>query len=64
MSIDLSLPGFDEDELARLLDPGVQEGLTDPDAVPSRPTSRSGARATVTPGTSIRIRRPPSRRRT
>ncbi len=35
--IDWSLLGFDQDELARLLDPGVKERLTDPDAVPEPP---------------------------
>ena len=35
--IDWSLLGFDDDELARLLDPGVQQGLTDPDEVPEPP---------------------------
>jgi len=30
--IDWSLLGFDQDELAMLLDPGVKQGLTDPDA--------------------------------
>ena len=34
---DLSLLGFDEDELAKLLDGDVSEGLTDPDAVPEPP---------------------------
>lgn len=34
---DLGLLGFDKDELAKLLDPGVQEGLTDPDEVPEPP---------------------------
>ena len=34
MDFDLSLLGFDEDELAAYLDPGVQEGLTAPDDVP------------------------------
>jgi DNA modification methylase len=34
---DLGLLGFDQDELARLLDPGVQEGLTDPDDIPAPP---------------------------
>jgi len=29
--------GFSEDELAKMLDPGVQEGLTDPDEVPEPP---------------------------
>ena len=36
-SIDWSLLGFDADELASLLDPGVQQGLTDPDDVPEPP---------------------------
>jgi DNA modification methylase len=31
------LLGFDKDELAKLMDPGVQEGLTDPDDVPEPP---------------------------
>ncbi len=35
--IDWSLLGFDQDELAKLLDPGVQPGLTDPDEVPAPP---------------------------
>ena len=34
---DLGLLGFDPDDLAKLLDPGVQEGLTDPDDVPEPP---------------------------
>jgi hypothetical protein len=34
---DLSMLGFDEEELAKLLDGGVQAGLTDPDAVPEPP---------------------------
>jgi len=34
---DLSLLGFDEDELAHLLDGDVTEGLTDPDSVPEPP---------------------------
>ena len=33
----LDLLGFDAEELAKLLDPGVQEGLTDPDEVPETP---------------------------
>ncbi|MCA9185216.1 MAG: site-specific DNA-methyltransferase, partial [Planctomycetales bacterium] len=37
MDFDLGLLGFDQDELARLLDPGVQEGLTDPDEIPAPP---------------------------
>ncbi len=35
--IDWSLLGFDVDELAMLLDPGVKQGLTDPDDVPEPP---------------------------
>jgi DNA modification methylase len=35
--VDLNLTGFSGDELARLLDPGVRDGLTDPDAVPAPP---------------------------
>ena len=34
---DCELLGFDHDELAELLDPGVTEGLTDPDDVPEPP---------------------------
>lgn len=34
---DLGLLGFDPDELARLLDPTVKDGLTDPDQVPEPP---------------------------
>ncbi len=34
---DLSLLGFDEDELAKLLAPAGTEGLTNPDAVPEPP---------------------------
>lgn len=34
---DLSVLGFDEDELAKLLAPAGTEGLTDPDAVPEPP---------------------------
>src|SRR5574340_1258497 len=36
LDFDLSLLGFSEDELASLLDPGVRDGLTDPDDVPDR----------------------------
>ena len=36
-NFDLGLLGFDHDELAKLLDPGVKEGLTDPDEVPEPP---------------------------
>jgi len=34
---DLGLLGFDQDELAKLLDPGVKDGLCDPDEVPAPP---------------------------
>lgn len=34
---DLSLMGFDEEELAKLLEPEIVDGLTDPDAVPDAP---------------------------
>jgi DNA modification methylase len=37
MEFDLSLLGFSEDDLAKLLDPGVKEGLTDPDEIPEPP---------------------------
>lgn len=37
MDFDLGMLGFDQDELAKLLDPGVQEGLTDPDEIPAPP---------------------------
>ena len=37
MDFDLELLGFSEDDLATLLDPGVKEGLTDPDEVPEPP---------------------------
>jgi site-specific DNA-methyltransferase (adenine-specific) len=35
--MDLSMLGFDEEEFARLLDPGMTDGLTDPDEVPEPP---------------------------
>jgi DNA modification methylase len=34
---DLGLLGFDADDLARLLDPGIKNGLCDPDEVPKPP---------------------------
>jgi len=37
MDYDLTLLGFSEEELARLLDPGVKQGLCDPDEVPEPP---------------------------
>ena len=45
MNYDLGLLGFDQDELARLLDPGVKDGLCDPDEVPEPPDE-----ATTRPG--------------
>jgi DNA modification methylase len=45
MDFDLGLLGFSQDELAKLLDPGVKDGLTDPDEVPEppdEPTTRPG----------------------
>src|SRR5262249_34545495 len=42
---DLSLLGFNQDELASLLDPGIKDGLCDPDEVPAAPdeaTTRTG----------------------
>jgi DNA modification methylase len=37
MDFDLSSIGFTDDEIAELLDPGVKDGLTDPDDVPEPP---------------------------
>ena len=37
MDFDLGLLGFSEDDLATLLDPGVKDGLCDPDEVPEPP---------------------------
>lgn len=37
MDFDLELLGFSKDELAKIFDPGVKEGLTDPDNVPEPP---------------------------
>ena len=37
MDFDLELLGFSKDELAKMLDPGVKDGLTDPDEVPEPP---------------------------
>ncbi len=45
MNYDLGLLGFDQDELAKLLDPGIQDGLCDPDEVPAPPDE-----ATTRPG--------------
>jgi DNA modification methylase len=44
-NFDLGLLGFDPDELAGLLDPGLKEGLCDPDEVPAPPDE-----ATTRPG--------------
>jgi ParB-like chromosome segregation protein Spo0J len=45
MHYDLGLLGFDQEELAQLLDPGVTDGLCDPDEVPAPPDE-----ATTRPG--------------
>src|SRR6266568_9156428 len=45
MNYDLSLLGFDEDELAELLNGGIKDGLCDPDDVPEPPDE-----ATTRPG--------------
>jgi site-specific DNA-methyltransferase (adenine-specific) len=45
LDIDLGALGFDQTELARLLNPGVAEGLTDPDDIPEVPVE-----ATARPG--------------
>ena len=37
MDVNLELLGFSKDDLAKLLDPGVKDGLTDPDEVPEPP---------------------------
>ncbi len=37
VGVDLGLLGFSQDELAKILDPGVKDGLTDPDEVPEPP---------------------------
>src|SRR5262245_2957481 len=42
---DLGILGFDPDELASLLDPGIKDGLCDPDEVPAPPDE-----ATTCPG--------------
>ena len=44
-NFDLGLLGFDQDELAKLLDPDLKEGLCDPDDVPAPPDA-----ATTRPG--------------
>jgi len=45
VNFDLELLGFSADDLAQLMDPGVKEGLTDPDDVPEPPDE-----ATTQPG--------------
>ena len=37
MNFNLDVLGFSEDELAKMLDPGAKDGLTDPDAIPEPP---------------------------
>ncbi|MCZ2343209.1 MAG: ParB N-terminal domain-containing protein [Bacteroidales bacterium] len=45
MNYDLGLLGFGQDELAKLLDPVLEDGQTDPDAIPAPPDA-----ATTQPG--------------
>ncbi len=45
LDFDLSLLGFDSEELALLMDPGINDGLTDPDDIPAQPDA-----ATTQPG--------------
>lgn len=45
MEFDLGLLGFSQEELAKLLDPGIAEGLVDPDEIPAPPDA-----ATTQPG--------------
>jgi DNA modification methylase len=45
MDYDLGLLGFDQDQLAQLLNPGVRDGLCDPDETPAPPDE-----ATTRPG--------------
>lgn len=45
LDFDLGMLGFNQEELAKLLDPGVKDGLTDPDDVPEPPDE-----ATTQPG--------------
>ncbi len=45
MNYDLGLLGFDQDELAKLLNPGLKDGMCDPDEVPAPPDE-----ATTQPG--------------
>jgi hypothetical protein len=51
--IDRSLLGFDQDELAMLLDPGVKQGLTDPDV---RVTCGAGVHFAVAPANGFVLR--------
>ncbi len=45
LEFDLGLTGFSPEELSQWLDPGIEDGLTDPDAVPAPPDE-----ATTQPG--------------
>jgi ParB-like chromosome segregation protein Spo0J len=47
MGVDLDLLGFSKDDLAKIFDPGVKEGLTDPDDVPEPPDEAITSRATA-----------------
>ena len=55
MNYDLGLIGFSTESLAEIMDPGVQDGLTDPDDVPEPPDE-----ATTQAGRPVDSRRPPS----
>lgn len=37
LNIDMTLLGFDDEQLAKLVNPGVRDGFTDPDAIPAPP---------------------------
>lgn len=47
VGIDWSLLGFDGDELASLLDPGIKQGLCDPDEVPAPPDEATTQRGDI-----------------
>ena len=50
MDFDLKLLGFSKDELAKIFDPGVKEGLTDPDEIPEPPDEAIIAQNGSNPG--------------
>lgn len=47
VGIDWSLLGFEGDELASLLDPGIKQGLCDPDEVPAPPDEATTKRGDI-----------------